>query len=94
MPKELRSNAVASRDPEAVVEIHCWIVRGGYKLGCKVSPAGAELRQVDALAVGKFMLKNPEVRKAKVENHRRVKGMSVSEDSRVSIEPCMTLTVR
>ena len=61
MPKELRTNAVASSDPEAVVEIHCGIVRGSYKLTCKASPAGAELRQVDALAVGKFMLKNPEV---------------------------------
>ena len=78
---------VASTDPEAVVEIHCGKVRGGHKLACKASPAGAELRQVDALAVGKFMLKDPEVRKAQIENRRRVEGMSVSEDSRVSIEP-------
>ena len=80
--------------PRAVVETHCGIVRGGYKLACKASPAGAELRQINALAVGKFMLKNPEVRKAQIENRRRVKGVSISEDSRVSIEPRVTLAVR
>ena len=80
--------------PRLSLKAHCGIVRGGHKLAGKASPAGAELRQVDALAVGKFMLKNPEVRKAKIENRRRVKGVSVSEDCRVSIEPRVTLAVR
>src|SRR4029077_1436999 len=91
MPKEFRTNAVASTDPEAVVEVHCGIVRGGYKLACKASPAGAELRQINPLAVRKLMLKNPEVRKAKIENRRRVKNMSISEDSRVRVKPRVPL---
>ena len=57
--------------PEAVVEVHCRIVRWGHKLACKACPTGAELRQVNALAVGKLVLKNPQVGKPQIQNRRR-----------------------
>ena len=60
-------------------------VRRGHKLAGRLPHPPPN--ETQSLAVGKFMLKNRrEVRKPQIENRRRVKCVSVAEDSRVSIK--------
>ena len=75
-----------------IVEIHCGIVRWRHKLACKTCPAGTELREVNALAVGKLVLKNTQIGKPQIQNRRGVKGVSVSEYCRLSVDTRVPLT--
>ena len=93
VPKKLRTDSIASTDTLAVAETHRRIIRRGHELACKTCPTGAELRQVDALAVGKLVLKHPQVRKPQIQDRRRVKSVRVSEDGRMSVDTGVTLTL-